>query len=258
MRFQVFLSLWSVASWLCVDKIPEVSKTENEMNEWKCFVLNCLFVCVCVCIYIHIYIYIYIYTHTHSLIQSMKNQSKRVTLLFHLKTWYSGMGRDPSPHKVETCFVKVELTIILNGFLIIRLSFPRSECNADRCPSRKRAKYAFCERLGFSFDKQYLRIDFLFFRCILNEQRIHLVQLGRLKKALKCNDTYLHLRISCATDKATFYIRMRFVILNSTNIRNANFFTALVYSIRKIMCFLNSKACQHMLHQIHKIIFKYS
>ncbi len=155
-------------------------------------------------------------------------------------------------------------------WLTIRLSFPRSECNADRCPSRKRAKYAFCERLGFSFDKQYLRIDFLFFRWILNEQRIHLVQLGRLKKALKCNDTYLHLRISCATDKAawqtpkilmqrfTFECNIRFFILNSTNIRNAKIFTALMYSIRKRMCFLNRKACQHMLHQIHKIIFKYS
>ncbi len=28
MRFQVFLSLWSVTSWLCIDKIPEVAKTE--------------------------------------------------------------------------------------------------------------------------------------------------------------------------------------------------------------------------------------
>ncbi len=28
MRFQVFLSLWSVTSWLCIDKIPEVAKTK--------------------------------------------------------------------------------------------------------------------------------------------------------------------------------------------------------------------------------------
>ncbi len=27
MRFQVFLSLWSVTSCLCIDKIPEVAKT---------------------------------------------------------------------------------------------------------------------------------------------------------------------------------------------------------------------------------------
>ncbi len=27
-RFQVFLSLWSVTSWLCIDKIPEVAKTK--------------------------------------------------------------------------------------------------------------------------------------------------------------------------------------------------------------------------------------
>ncbi len=28
MRFQVFFSLWSVTSWLCIDKIPEVAKTK--------------------------------------------------------------------------------------------------------------------------------------------------------------------------------------------------------------------------------------
>ncbi len=28
MRFQVFLSLWSVISWFCIDKIPEVAKTK--------------------------------------------------------------------------------------------------------------------------------------------------------------------------------------------------------------------------------------
>ncbi len=28
MRFQVFLSLWSVTSCLCMDKIPEVAKTK--------------------------------------------------------------------------------------------------------------------------------------------------------------------------------------------------------------------------------------
>ncbi len=27
-RFQVFLSFWSVTSWLCIDKVPEVAKTE--------------------------------------------------------------------------------------------------------------------------------------------------------------------------------------------------------------------------------------
>ncbi len=54
------------------------------------------------------------------------------------------MGRDPSRHKVETYFFKVELTIILNGFLNIQLSLARRECNSDRCPSRKCAKYAFC------------------------------------------------------------------------------------------------------------------
>ncbi len=29
MRFQVFLSLWSVTSCLCIDKIPEVAKTKD-------------------------------------------------------------------------------------------------------------------------------------------------------------------------------------------------------------------------------------
>ncbi len=54
------------------------------------------------------------------------------------------MGRDPSRHKVETCFFKLELTIIFNRFLNIRLSFGRHECNSDRCPSRKCDTFAFC------------------------------------------------------------------------------------------------------------------
>ncbi len=28
MRFQVLISLWSVTSCLCIDKIPEIAKTE--------------------------------------------------------------------------------------------------------------------------------------------------------------------------------------------------------------------------------------
>ncbi len=116
-------------------------------------------------------------------------------------------GERPSRHKVETCFFKVELTIILNGFLNIRLSFARRECNADRCPSRKCAKYAFCVSGWFQFwhKQHHLRIDVLFFHSILNEQCIQWIQLDRLKKALKCNDTYLHLhRILCTTDKAAW------------------------------------------------------
>ncbi len=55
------------------------------------------------------------------------------------------MGRDPSRHKVlRHVFFKVELTIILNGFLNIRLSFARRECNADRCPSRICDTFVFC------------------------------------------------------------------------------------------------------------------
>ncbi len=89
--------------------------------------------------------------------------------------------------KVKTCFFKVELTIIVNGFLNIQLSFARSEWNADRCPSRKCAKYAFLfERLGSSFYiNNNLHIDVLFFHSILNEQRIQLVQLDRQKKSIK-------------------------------------------------------------------------
>ncbi len=52
-----------------------------------------------------------------------------------------------SKHKITRLplnIFKVELTIILNGFLNIWLSFARRECNADRCPSRKCAKYTFC------------------------------------------------------------------------------------------------------------------
>ncbi len=32
MRFQVFLSLWSVTSCLCIDKIPEVSKPKSSFS----------------------------------------------------------------------------------------------------------------------------------------------------------------------------------------------------------------------------------
>ncbi len=46
--------------------------------------------------------------------------------------------------KFFKCFFQVELAIILNGFLNIRLTFARRECNADRCPSRKCDTFAFC------------------------------------------------------------------------------------------------------------------
>ncbi len=57
----------------------------------------------------------------------------------------------------------------------------------------------------FWHKQQHLRIDVLFFRSILNEQRIQWVQLDKLRKAWKCNDIYLHLHcISCTTDKAAW------------------------------------------------------
>ncbi len=44
-------------------------------------------------------------TYIHGLIQSTENQSQRVMLLFSFKNMRcSGMGRDPSCHKFETCF----------------------------------------------------------------------------------------------------------------------------------------------------------
>ncbi len=33
MQFHVFLSLWSVTSCLCLDKIPEVAKTSLKIKE---------------------------------------------------------------------------------------------------------------------------------------------------------------------------------------------------------------------------------
>ncbi len=105
--------------------------------------------------------------------------------------------------------------------------------------------------------QHHLRINVLFFRSILNEQRIQWVQLDKLKKAWKCNDTYLHLhRISCATDKAAWRtpkIRMQrfafecgFFFLNSTNIRNSKFFlTALVWTLYYIMMSAEKKYAPH-------------
>ncbi len=46
--------------------------------------------------------------------------------------------------KFETCFLKVELTLIWHGFLNMPLSYARREGNADRCHDRKCAKYVFC------------------------------------------------------------------------------------------------------------------
>ncbi len=50
MRFQVLLSLWSVTSWLCIDKIPEVAKTK--VSKPKRYSLShTVCVCVCVCVW---------------------------------------------------------------------------------------------------------------------------------------------------------------------------------------------------------------
>ncbi len=32
MQFEVLLSLWSVTSWLCINKIPEVAKSQNQRD----------------------------------------------------------------------------------------------------------------------------------------------------------------------------------------------------------------------------------
>ncbi len=91
-----------------------------------------------------------------------------------------------------------------------------------------------CERLHSSFDENHIisALMFSFFRSILNEQRIQWVQLDRLKEALKCNDTYLHLhRISCATDKAAWRtptIRMQPFYFKLVEYSKFFFFTALM------------------------------
>ncbi len=67
--------------------------------------------------------------------------------------------------------------------------------------------------------KQHLLcIDLLFFCNILQW-----VQLERLKKALKCNDTCIFIS-SCVTDKQPDAHLMWIFILNSTNIQNSIFF----------------------------------
>ncbi len=53
------------------------------------------------------------------------------------------MGKKP-PSILKTCLLKVELTLILHGFLNMQLSCARHECNGDRYPYRKCDKYAFC------------------------------------------------------------------------------------------------------------------
>ncbi len=42
MRFQVLLSLWSVTSWLCIDKIPEVAKTK--VSNQRDILYQCFFI----------------------------------------------------------------------------------------------------------------------------------------------------------------------------------------------------------------------
>ncbi len=84
-------------------------------------------------------------------------------------------------------------------FLNILLCFARSECNADRCPSRKCAKYVVSAWFQF-WHKQHLRIDVVFFYPVfwMNNVSRGFNWIGK-KKALKCNDPYLHLhRISRA------------------------------------------------------------
>ncbi len=40
MCFQVFLSLWSVTSCLCIDKIPEVAKTQRSFKTKEIFFIK--------------------------------------------------------------------------------------------------------------------------------------------------------------------------------------------------------------------------
>ncbi len=107
----------------------------------------------------------------HNLIQRDESQSQRV--LFHLKTW-DAVGWGKTPLSLETCFLKVELTLILHGFLNMRLSCARRECNGDRCHSRICDKYmhsVWTAWFQFWCKQHLLRIDVLFFYNILNEQR---------------------------------------------------------------------------------------
>ncbi len=109
----------------------------------------------------------------------------------------------------------------------------------DRCPSRKCDNMRSVWTAWFQFwgIQHLLCIDVLFFCNILNEQRrIQWVQLDRLKKKKSIKmQRHLHRHhILCATYKAAwstskirmqhFCIRMCIFILNSTNIRNSNFF----------------------------------
>ncbi len=145
----------------------------------------------------------------------------------------SGIGRDPSRNKVfRHVFFKVELTIILNGFLNIRLSFARSECNADvPLENAQNMRSVWMAWFQFWHKQQHLLIDILFFCSILNEQCIQWIQIDSLKTNIKMQWHISSSHLSCATDKAAWQtpqIRMqRFVgwmwifILYSTNIHNS-------------------------------------
>ncbi len=96
----------------------------------------------------------------------------------------------------------------------------RRECNDDRCLYRKFNKYAFCVNGLVSVwgTQHLLHIDVLFFRNMLNVQhRIEWVQLDRLKKALKCNDTSSSHLMCKAAWRTPKIIRMWILILISTN-----------------------------------------
>ncbi len=101
-------------------------------------------------------------------------------------------NRHKVPRHVFKSWTYINFTwLCKHGALV---SCARRECNGDRCPYRKCHNMCSVWTAWVQFwGKQYLlHIDGLFFCNILNEQRrIQWVQLDRLKKAFKCNNTYI-------------------------------------------------------------------
>ncbi len=93
--------------------------------------------------------------------------------------------------------IQIQILLELKGIISVRGKylplFVSRECTADKCPSRKCAKYAFSVNGLFQFwhKQHHLCINVFFFSSILNKHRIQWVQLDRLKKALKCINTYI-------------------------------------------------------------------
>ncbi len=84
MQFQVLLSLWSVTSCLCIDKIPEVAKTKvSKPKRYSLSKLRLDHAPLKRLIQTHPHVYVMVWEDLHNTAQ-MYTQRKKVELLFSL------------------------------------------------------------------------------------------------------------------------------------------------------------------------------